>query len=156
MRPAPSKSVTESWFGTASPPAASISSQTWAAGSSPMPAPSSAAPTSLTTTLAPAAAIAVTKARPMPRPEPVTTATRPSSSPTQATAAVAVPLSTSTPSWFVTAAGQVDEVLAALVALARDRRGAGERVARPHLLREADLEAAQGLGPEPVLHDAAP
>ena len=35
MRPAPSKSLTESWLGTAAPPAASISAQTSAAGSSP-------------------------------------------------------------------------------------------------------------------------
>ena len=45
----------------------------------------------------------------------------------------------------------VDQAIAALLALAGHRGGAGECVARPHLLREADLEAAKGFGAEPVL-----
>ena len=51
MLPAAAKSLTESWFGTAVPPPASISLHTWAAGSSSVPSPPSVTPTSLTTTL---------------------------------------------------------------------------------------------------------
>src|SRR5205085_11163369 len=45
---------------------------------------------------------------------------------------------------------EVDLSFARFLVLAIDRTGAGEGVARPHLLLEADLEPADVLGPEPV------
>src|SRR5205085_8888499 len=80
MPSAASKSLTESYDGTAEPPSASISLHTCAAGSSSVPRPSRLTPTSFTTTLAPSRARHRAMSRPMPRPDPVTTATRPSSS----------------------------------------------------------------------------
>ena len=50
---------------------------------------------------------------------------------------------------------QIDEVLAALFALAGDDGGAREHVAGPHLLGETNLEPADRLGTEPVLDDRA-
>src|ERR1700704_124794 len=75
MRPGASKSLTESYAGTAWPPKLSISLHTWAAGLSSTPRPSRLAPTSLTTSFAPSRARHSANSRPMPRPAPVTTAT---------------------------------------------------------------------------------
>src|SRR5438552_6295498 len=80
MPSAASKSLTESYDGTAAPPSDSISLHTCAAGSSSVPRPSRLTPTSFTTTLAPSRARHRAMSRPMPRPDPVTTATRSSSS----------------------------------------------------------------------------
>jgi hypothetical protein len=76
MRSAPAGSVTLSALGTALPPAAAISSQTFCAGVVlPEPSPSTAPPKSLTTTLAPSLAASSAISRPMPPPEPVTSTT---------------------------------------------------------------------------------
>src|SRR4051794_37218887 len=55
-----------------------MSLQVCAAGSSSVPWPSRLTPTSFTTMLAPSRAMHSANSRPMPRPDPVTTATRPS------------------------------------------------------------------------------
>ena len=91
----------------------------------------------------------------MPRPDPVTIATRPSSSPIGQlpTAAVAAPVIGLIAVLVRDREVEVDELLAALFALAGDDGRAREHVARPHLLGEAHLEPADRLGPEPVLHD---
>src|SRR5579864_6711042 len=78
MAAPPSGVATELVSGTASPPAATISSTTrWAGPASP-PSPDTEPPTSLTTTLAPRAARSNAWARPRPPPAPVTIATLPS------------------------------------------------------------------------------
>src|SRR5450759_3866066 len=154
MRLAASKSVTESWFGIASPPNDSISRHTCVAGSSPVPAPSRAAPTSLTTTRAPAWAMASANSRPMPRPEPVTIATRPSRRPTVLASARnrgGGPGEDLNAVLVGDGAFDVDDAL--VVVFAGHRGPAGQGVAGPDLLREADLEAPQRGGAEPVLED---
>src|ERR1700687_2377511 len=76
MRSAPAGSVTLSALGTALPPAAAISSQTFCAGVAlPPPSPSTAPPRSFTTTLAPSLAASRAISRPMPPPAPVTSTT---------------------------------------------------------------------------------
>src|SRR5262245_34374819 len=82
MRRPPSIVATLSWFATASPPAARISSTTRSAIDEPPPVPSRAPPRSFTTTAAPARASASACSRPSPPPAPVTIATLPSSRPT--------------------------------------------------------------------------
>src|SRR4051812_13177720 len=76
MRSAPAGSATLSPLGTALPPAAAISSQTFCAGVvEPPPSPSTAPPRSLTTTWVPSAAASSAISRPMPPPAPVTSTT---------------------------------------------------------------------------------
>ena len=73
MRSAPAGSVTLSPLGTALPPKAAISSQTFCAGVVlPPPSPSTAPPRSFTTTEAPSRAASSAISRPMPPPAPVT------------------------------------------------------------------------------------
>src|SRR3954453_20444397 len=74
----PSGVETESYDGTASPPAALISSTTFCAAASEPPSPLTDPPRSLTTTLAPRRARSSAYVRPRPPPAPVTIATRPS------------------------------------------------------------------------------
>jgi len=78
---AASQSATSPKWGTASPPARTISSTTARAGSSSRPLPSIATPRSFTTTRAPCSARESACSRPSPWAAPVTMATFPSSSP---------------------------------------------------------------------------
>src|SRR6478752_5182997 len=75
---APASVATSLVSAIASPPAATISSVTVAAGPASAPSPRIEPPRSLTTTRAPRSASRRAYARPMPRPAPVITATRPS------------------------------------------------------------------------------
>src|SRR5262245_41861145 len=105
-----------------------------AAGSSSVPRPSRLTPTSLTTILAPSLAIDSANSRPMPRPDPVMTATRPSSIPIAWVASGGGGRGAGEHLDAVLVGGdelEVDELLAALFALAHDLGAEREGVTRP-------------------------
>ena len=120
-----------------------------------MPCPSSDTPTSLTTTLAPSRAEAQRELAADAASRTGDDRDPPVEQPhgQLPTAAVAAPATDCDAVLVRDREVDVDEVLAVLLALAGDDRGAREHVAGPHLLREAHLQPADRLGAEPVLDD---